>query len=93
MTQAERLALLGGPERCRKASRNPRPDQHDLAAELEAIGLDFLDQQSERIQRQLDDGQKVYDVARTFYRVVITHMLAWRRADNAAYWAAAKAAA
>ncbi len=88
MTQADRKALQAMVRNAaRRASRNPRPDQPNLAEQLEQVGLDHLDQYTGQINDQLDAGESAFSVAKTLYGVVITHMFTWRQSDNAAYWA------
>ena len=93
MTDAERRQLQSAVRNAaRKASRNPRPDQPDLAGELAQVGLAYLDAHHEQIEQQLSEGKSAYTVAHALYGAIVAHMVSWRKSDNAAYWAAAKAA-
>jgi hypothetical protein len=93
VTEADRRQLCSAVRNAaRKVARNPRADQPDLAGQLERAGLTYLDQYTEQINERLGAGESAYSIARTFYGVVIAYMLAWRKADNAAYWAAKAAA-
>jgi hypothetical protein len=66
-------------------ARNPRSDQPNLTAELEQVGLAFLDECAEAIEQELDAGARVFDVAKDFYGLLIPHLVSWRKADNAAW--------